>query len=420
MVRAFKGSARKVLVAASTAPHECLRGITRHAREHDWHLVTDMMFTGALPRGWNGSGILAMLPYHPELLVHIQATGIPCVIFTGTEQPVSLPRIDSDNSEIGRMAADHLLERAHRSFAWAPFVNDAANRDRLTAFQSRLAEHGCSCRVLPPTHTRIGPYWQDNWPEQRRHLIAELQRLPRPTAVFAFNDCVAANLVDACRDAGLSVPEDIAVLGVGNSIVGEMSPVPLSSIDDDMEEIGYRAAALLERIITGAELPAVPVRVPPRGVVTRVSTDVVAVTDQRVARALCYIAEHYPNPMLTVCEVASAVGMSRRNLERSFRDETGCTINEHIVGIRMREASRLLKVHPRAKSSEIAALVGITGEGTFFRTFRRYFGMSPGSHRDWAAHASLTDRRTETLLHPLPPATPTTRATANGIKTTAA
>ena len=274
--------------------------------------------------------------------------------------------------------------------------------------------------MLPPAHMRIGPYWQENWVEHRRALVAELQRLPRPSAIFAFNDCVAADIVDACRDAGLAVPEDIAVLGVGNSLACETSPVPLSTINEGLDEIGYTAASVLDELMNGHETRTRVVQVPPKGIVTRVSTDVVAVTDSRVARALSYIAEHYPDPMLTVGAVADAVGMSRRNLERSFRDETGRTINEHIVNIRMREASRLLKTHPRAKSTEIASLIGITEAGTFFRTFRRYFGMSPKAHRVWAA-------QTCDSAHPFNPAhhsrltgpQPAT-GTSRGLRSTAA
>jgi LacI family transcriptional regulator len=381
MVTPLTESSRKVLVAASIAPSQCVRGIARYAREHDWHLVTDMMFTGSVPRAWKGDGVLAFLPYQSELLIHLQTLGAPCVALADVDAAIELPSVTIDHAEIGRLAADHLLQRAHRSFAWAPFLNDTANRQRSAAFQARLAEHGRSCRTLPAMHTKIGPYWQGNWAERRRALIEELHRLPRPTALFAFNDCVAADIIDACGDAGLSVPEDLAVLGVGNSIACETSAVPLSSIDDNLDEIGYRAASLLSELMNGSVPAERHVRVQPRGVVTRVSTDIVAVTNPRVARALSYIAENYPDPMLTVNDVASAVGMSRRNLERSVREETGCTINEHIVSIRMREASRLLRLHPRAKSSEIAALVGITGAGSFFRTFRRFFGMNPKAHR---------------------------------------
>ncbi|ACB76509.1 XylR family transcriptional regulator [Opitutus terrae] len=380
-------SSRKVLVAAAIAPPECIRGITRHARAHDWHLVMDMLFTGALPRGWNGSGVLALGAHQPELLAHLQASGLPCVVLTDGDPIVDLPRVEPDHRAIGRLAADHFLERAHRSFAWAPFLNDAANRERLAGFQERLAEHGRTCRLLPPAHTRIGPYWQDNWDDYRRNLAAELLRLPRPTAIFAFNDCTAANVIDCCQDAALAVPEDVAVLGVGNSLVCELSPVPLSSVDDDMTELGYRAALLLESVLSGAGTATRTLRIPPRGIVTRLSSDMAAVTDPRVARALHYIAEHYSNPMLTVCQVAEALGMSRRNLERSFRDETGCTIHENIIAVRMREASRLLRMHPSTKTSDVAGLVGISGVGTFCRTFRRHFGMSPQAHRDWVLRA---------------------------------
>jgi AraC-like DNA-binding protein len=132
-----------------------------------------------------------------------------------------------------------------------------------------------------------------------------------------------------------------------------------------------------------------------------VSTDVTAVSNARVARALAFIAENYHDPMLSVGVVAEAIGMSRRQLERSVRQETGSTVNEHIVRTRMSEASRLLRHHPRARSADIAALVGLTGPGTFFRTFRRFFGMSPGAHRDWAAQAAVTR---EPIAVPTPPA----------------
>lgn len=384
-------SMRRVLIATLTAPDDCIRGITQFARENNWLLVTDMMLTGVVPRKWKGDGILALLPYQPELLEQVRQLGTACIAFTDSEQSDAVSRVETDNAEIGRLAADHFVARAHRSFAWAPFLDDGANRQRHVAFRARLAEHGFDCRSLTPSHLHRGLQWQDNWAEHRRGLIDELQRLPRPTALFAYNDWVAVRIVHACRDAGLSVPEDIAVLGVGNSMPCESSPVPLSSIDLDLQQTGYRAAAALEEIMNGYDSPRI-VRALPKGVVTRVSTDITAVTNPRVARALAYIAENYSNPLLGVGDIAEAAGTSRRNLERSFRLETGFTIHEHIVRNRMQEASRLLKTHPRAKTSEIASLVGLAEPGTFFRTFRRFFGMSPKAHRDWSTQAENVSR----------------------------
>lgn len=419
-MRSLTGSSRKVLIVALAAPGECIRGISRFAREHDWHLAMDMLFTGALPRGWKGDGVLALIPYQSELLAHVHGLGIPWVAFTRTERPANMLRVDSDHGLIGRMAADHLLERAHRSFAWAPLVNDAVNRERLAGFQARLDESGCTCRQLPPAYTRVGPYWQDDWTERHRALANELRLLPRPTAIFAFNDAVAADIVDACRDSGLSVPEDIAVLGVDDSIACETSAVPISSVDPGLEEIGHRMAAVLAGLMNGEAPPLDVVHVPPRGVVTRVSTDVVAVSEPRIARALSYIAEHYPDSTLSVAEVATAVGMSRRNLERTFRDETGRTIHEHIVSVRMREASRILRMYPRTKSSEVASLVGIAEAGTFFRTFRRHFGTSPKAYRDPAVQAGCDGGNADATPQPLALGAPAAHGPSIAIRPTAA
>jgi len=385
-------SSRKVLLAASAAPGNMVAGIARYAREHRWHLVTDMAITGAWPREWNGDGILAALPYHSDELTRVSECGIPCVACPGGADAAHLPRVGPDNRQIGRLAADHLLERAHRSFAWAPFIDDVENGERLEAFRSRLAEHDCTCHVLPPIYARAGLYWENHFAEYRRALIGELNRIPRPTGVFAFNDCVAAEIIDASREAGLSVPQDIAVLGTGDAIVCTTSAVPISSVDPDWEEIGYRASAALDEMMNGLEVPARLFPVSPKGIITRLSTDLIASADPRVARVLTYIAEHYPDPALTVGSIANAVGMSRRNLERIFRQIMSCTIHEYIVNVRMREALRLLKASPRTKNSDLAALIGVSGERTFFRMFRRHFGISPKAHRDWATGSCVADR----------------------------
>jgi LacI family transcriptional regulator len=380
---------RRVLVAATLMTEPCFRGVARYARQHRWHLVTDVMHTGAFPRGWKGDGIIALVAYQPDLVRHFQGAGVPCVGIVVGDDPVPFPSVCGDHAAVGRTAADYLLERGYRSFAWAPFVNDHANRERCLGFGTRLAEHGCIPHTLPPAHRRIGGYWHDDWADYRRALLAKLQQLPRPTAVFAANDCVGAEILDACRELALAVPEEIAVLGAGNdAALCESAWVPLSSVELDLEEMAFRAAAALDELMCGNTVPDIVV-VPPGRVITRLSTDACAVGNSHVARALSFIAEHYPEPALSVADVATAVGMSRRHLERSFRTETGCTVHEHIIKRRMQEASRLLRAHPRAKVAAVAELVGLDGTGTFFRTFRRFFGESPKVHRLGPTRAPL-------------------------------
>ena len=411
---------RKVLLAASAVAGNVVLGIARYAREHHWHLVTDMLVTGAWPREWNGDGVLAAMPCQADELARVVESGIPCVTLLGGPNALPLPRVATDNRVIGRLAADHLVERAHRNFAWAPFIDDAENRERLEGFRSRLAEHGCTCRVLPPIYARAGFYGKDSFAENRRSLIADLERMPRPIGIFAFNDCVAAEIIDAAREAELSVPQDVAVIGAGDGIVCTTSAVPISSVDLNLEEMGYRAAAVLDEMMNGSDVLARVFRVPPKGIVTRLSTDLIAIADPRVARVLAHIAEHFPDPALTVASIANAVGMSRRNLERSFRQSMGCTIHQHIVNVRMREALRLLKASPRTKNADLAALIGVSGERTFFRMFRQHFGMSPKAHRDWAQGTCIADRALDLPLRPRVSAVRNTRSSMVAVRTTAA
>jgi len=375
---------RRVLVAATVAAEACLRGALRFGRAHGWHVVADMVCTGAFPRGWKGDGIIALAACQGDFTMHLLGAEAPCVAITTGDDAVMFPRIRGDHAAIGRMAADHLLERACRSFAWAPFMADQANRECCLGFEARLAEHGRSGHSLPPAHRRIGGYWHDDWADYRRALAARIRQLPRPAAIFAANDSVASEILDVCRELRLAVPGEVAVLGAGNDlVVCESAPVPLSSIEPGPEELAFRAAGVLHELMQGKPVPDVTL-VAPQRVVTRLSTDTCAVGNSQVARALAYIAEHYPEPALSVTDVAAAVGLSRRQLERTFRQETGGTVHEHIIKRRMEEASRLLRTHPRAKVADIAGLVGLDGETTFFRTFRRFFGESPGEHRQSA------------------------------------
>ena len=403
-----KITTRKVLIAARSAHAAHFAAIAQYAQESDWHLVPDMTATGMFPRGWTGDGILALVRHQPDLMAELRNSGIPCVV-VGEADAVDLPCVVEDHEQIGRMAADHFLNRAHSRFAWAPLADDRANRQQLAGFQARLAEYGRPVHSLPEPHQWNGTGWQCDWSAYRRRLVDELERLPRPTAILAFNDGVAANLIDACREHGFSVPEEFAVLGVGNDpLVGASVPIPLSSIEVDHAQMAYQAAALLGRMMNGEAVPRQNL-VSPKEVITRVSTDVTAVADPRIARALAFITENFSNPMLSVLDVACAVGVSRRNLERGFRQVTGCTIREQIVRTRMQEASRLLMNHPRTKIADIAELVGFAGTANFFRTFRQFYGVSPHAHRE------RTMPRTEaTRFSPFPAAYSPVPAVAAG------
>src|SRR5262249_55442140 len=157
---------------------------------------------------------------------------------------------------------------------------DVVNAERYRGFANRLAKENLACHVLPPADSRSAPGGTRDWATRRQLLIRELRRLPKPLAVFAYNDCVAADIIDACDNSGLLVPEAVAVLGVDNdTMLCECLRVPLSSVCHDLEGMAYQAAALLDRLMAGKKAPKKILRVPPTGLMTRRSTDIQAVNN---------------------------------------------------------------------------------------------------------------------------------------------
>lgn len=372
---------RSVLLALTDAHHGFFKGVARYAREHRWHVVADMIYTAKIPAGWRGDGIISFIGDRDDLADFILASGLPTVEISMVRNEIELPRVEGDSNMIGRLAAEHFLERNFHHFAWAPFLDDVINAERYRGFANRLASAGFTCQLLPAASSRHGNPGTCDWAARRKQLMRELKRLPKPLAVFCYNDCVAADIIDACDDAGLLVPEAVAVMGVDNdTILCECVRVPLSSICHDLEGMAYQAAALLDRLMSGRKPPAQIVRVPPTGLVTRRSTDIIAIDNLQVARALRYIKDQHANHLLGVSSVVAATNLSRRPLEIAFRQELKRTINEEIVRVRMEKAKHLLST-TNMKVVDIAAVTGFTQPSHLFRTFRKLVGFSPKTYR---------------------------------------
>ena len=373
---------RSVLLALTDTHHGFLKGAARYAREHNWHVVPDMIYTAKIPIGWRGDGILSFIGDRDDLAEFILTSGLPAVEISMVRDGINLPQVEGDSEMIGCLAAEHFLERGFRHFAWAPFLDDVVNAERCQGFANRLARESLGCHLLPPADTRHSDTATRDWALRRKRLIRELDGLPKPLAIFAYNDCVAADIIDACDAAGCLVPEAVAVLGVDNDLIlCECVRVPLSSVCHDLEGVAYQAAALLDRLMAGEAPPSEVLRVSPKGIVTRRSTDIVAVDNLQVARALRYIRDHYAKPSLGVDEVVAATGLSRRLLERAFRREMERGLNEEIVRVRMEKVKDLL-VTTEMQVVDVAAATGFSRSSHLFRSFRKLVGVSPKSYRN--------------------------------------
>jgi LacI family transcriptional regulator len=264
-----------------------LLGIARYAREHGgWSMFLrprglDQMAPSWLRR-WRGDGILARIEDRRMARIILDA-GLPTIDLRRLLPDLGLPHVGADHHAAVQLAVDHLLERGLRHLGFC-----ACPRDRLLEQRSRYFEHhlrgtGRTSSVLLIEHPR---HTTGSWEQEQRQITRWIKRLPLPAGILEGNDDCVLQVLDACQRANRRVPEDVTVIGIDNDeYLCRVANPPLSSVDLNQVQIGYQAADLLERMMSGRRPPAEPVVISPRGVVTRQSTDILAIDDPRVAEA---------------------------------------------------------------------------------------------------------------------------------------
>jgi LacI family transcriptional regulator len=351
--------------------------------EHNWHLVADPVYALTIPIGWEGDGILSFVGYWEELASYVKSAVVPAVEISSIRRDLGLPYVGEDNEAIGRMAAEHLLERNLKNFAWAPFWDDQVNEERYLGFARSVQKAGYECVRLVPIDVRKSAFGSRhlNWTSRRRWLIRTIRSLRHPVGIFCYNDYVATDVIDACIDGGLDIPKQAAVIGVDNDpVLCDCAHVPISSVRHDLEGIAYKAAALLDRLMDGKAPPVIPERISPKGVVTRKSTDILAIGHPEVASALRFIQGNFARTMLSVDTVVAAGKAPRRSLEKAFRQELNRTILSEILRVRVNQARHLLET-TQLGVADVAVRSGFANLKHFYRVFRAQIEMTPRSYR---------------------------------------
>ena len=287
--------------------------------------------------------------------------------------------VHPDDEAVARLAAEHFIDRGVRNFAF--FCTDHANwiLSRRRAFELALERRGLLCRSFDFT-PRSGAAGKKPRQIDDPSVIDWLHKLPKPCGAFCASDFYAMRLARTCRACGIIVPEQLAILGVDNDAVfcGACSP-PLSSIDLGPARIGYEAAALLDRMMAGRSPAKSGVSVEPRGVVTRESTDILAIDDADVAQAVRLIRKQACQ-RLRVAQAAAAVGLSRRVFEQRFQHALRRSPKDEILRIRMERARTLLSTSNMAVAL-VAKKCGFASQEYFARAFRRRNGATPRAWR---------------------------------------
>src|SRR5581483_10616086 len=298
-----------------------LRGIANYAHHHGpWSFYWE---PGGLEKAWpalrqiEADGIILR---DVEKVEEALASGLPAVVIGHRQSEIAgLVNVVTDSEAIGRMGAEHLIECGFKHFGFCGYSGSALERTvwsevRGKFFSARIRAAGFKTpRRYALSHTA------EDWPKERRALAAWLEAFPKPLGLMACNDDCGQQVVEACKLAGLSIPDQVGVIGADNDeVVCGLTDPPLSSVAINFEAPGYDAAGALDKLMRG--LPDVPPRIMAAAphIITRRSTDFVAADDQYLTRALRFVRDH-GRGSISVDEVARAAGLSRRALEKRFR-----------------------------------------------------------------------------------------------------
>lgn len=386
-----RGDHNRVALLIETS-HEFGREVLRGIRDYEktlsnhwaFYLQPDGMQQDVPKIGsWQCTGVIARL-FSNAATRMLLTSGLPLVLLDPYTEHLSkkyelahVPYITTDTEAIVRLAFEHLQACGCRTFAFVHSVADTVwSTARERAFVGLAARHGFVCHVYG-NQPAARP-----WEEEIRHLGAWLARLPRGLGVFAAMDQRGRHVIEACREAGLRVPDDVMVLSVDNDpLLCELCEPSLSSIALDAYRAGYEAAKTLRRLMSGHRVtPNTRILVKPTHVSRRQSTASGFDQDRVVAGARRFIFDRFSDKNVQVADIASHCGVSRRLLETRFALAMGHTLLQELTAVRMERARTLLR-DTDDTVTEVAAASGFADANYFTKAFRHGHGLAPLKYR---------------------------------------
>lgn len=349
-----------------------LRGVMAYANlRADWEFEMPPMYMLSSRKLdlRNVDGVIAMI-HAARSFDRFQRVRMPMVnaartISARQLRQAHVPTVLPDDRAVGKMAFVYFWDRLFRSYGFCGHPTASWSLLRRNAFAAECRREGVFFSDAAAA---------DEVPEEW------IKSLPRPCAILAANDRYAWHAIHICRQNGISVPEEIAVLGVDNDVLlNEMARPTLSSIDLGAEQIGFEAAKTLDRLMKGEAPPREPIEIAPHGVITRHSTDVLSIEDEIIAEAAKFIRQHASEP-ISVEDVLNEVAMSRRNLERRFRRVMRRSLLEEIRRVHLDRASKLLR-ETSLDIPSVAEQSGFSSHVRFSTVFKEQSGVTPTAYR---------------------------------------
>ena len=354
-----------------------LQGIVAYIREHGpWSIHLSEHTRGDKApvwlRSWDGDGIIARIE-NPAIAEALRRVRMPIVDVSAARLIPALPWFETDDSAVAHAAAEHLIERGFTHFAYAGESRFNWSKWREEHFVNCIRAAGFPCPIFRGTGV-------DPDEQQMDQLASWIRELPKPVGVMACYDFLGRQILDACRRIGVAVPDEVAVVGVDNDeLLCELASPPLSSVIPNTHKTGYAAAALLDLMIQGAKFKGEAHLIPPIGIAVRQSSDVLAIHDQNISRALNYIRNNACNG-INVQDVLRAVPQSRRLLEKRFLKFIGRTPHQEIMHVQLQRVKQLL-TRSELSLEEIAERCGFKHVEYLSVAFKRETGLPPSKFR---------------------------------------
>lgn len=359
-----------------------LSGINAYLREHSsWSVYlseysrnnSDLTWLSH----WYGDGIIARIE-NEQTARYILESGLPAIDLSASRMIPSLPCVETNDRSIAVMAAEHFLERGFRSFGFYGDSRFQWSTLRGAFYEEYLHSKGYSCLNFESQEDSLH---ERSWYLNREKLIHWLKELPKPIGIMACYDIRGQQLLEACRHAGLAVPDEVAVIGVDNdALLCELSDPPLSSIQTNALKTGYHAAELLDRMMSGEAIDAHIQLIEPIQIQVRLSSDVLAVEDKVVSEAVRFIRNH-AHEDIQVQDLLDRLTISRRVLENRFQKALGRTPHDEIVDVKLKLVKKLL-VETKLNLAAIAERAGFKHTEYMSVAFKRAIGIRPGQYRE--------------------------------------
>jgi len=357
------------------------RWLREEARARGWRLFNIKYHFNRLPSGIVPQGALVdLLPDH-ELVLGLRKAGVPVVRLGSLPHPddALVPAVLPDQEAEGRLAADHFHERGFRDVGYVGNDPWSDHQWLFEGFRARAETLGMVCHLTRFRHID-GESVENKRARQEREFADWLRTSPRPLGLLVSGVARAVTQCSWADLAGFRIPEDVAVLSIGNLPEVCESTIPtISTVELDHAGLMRSACSLLARMMAGEPLPKEPTLIAPREVVERESSNVLATTDAAVAAALRYMRNHLQQD-LSVESLADEVGLSGRQLVRRFQKALHRSVTDEFLRQRLGETKRLLR-STDIRIIDIASKVGFHSTAYLHRTFRRAFGQTPEEYR---------------------------------------